>query len=139
MAHIDATVMAPGNKDADGFHVFGNVSSLVSDRTGTATMAGLVKALGGTITSQMRLSDLARELGNLLQGEPRCKVQTRWEGYAADFPAKEPGGKTGKTLVRGMRNFPERGGKYATTMEKVVEGVTYEVNAQAAIQKFLPA
>lgn len=126
--HVECRVIAEGQRH-DNFPVFDNVSTLISDFTGTSRMAGVLKALREPVPARTTLSELVKQFAKALEGQPRVKVVTRWE---AD--QKQSDGKY-KTIRRGMKKFPEiTTGNYSPTI--TVDGE--EVTAQAKVTKYLP-
>lgn len=96
--------------------LFDNASTMVMQNTGTSRMAGIMKALGETISGRTSIVELTRNFVAKLTGEPEVIVQSQWTAYCQDCNEenKNSNGKRGKkggVVLRGQKRFPENGDK----------------------------
>lgn len=133
MANIEARVASPGEY-FDNFPVFDSASTMVMQSTGISRISGIQKACGEPVPTRTSQNDLIRSFNQLLGGNPRVRITTKWEGYCPDCPGKKEG-KTGKVVLRGMKRFPEiSAGKFQHVTECPTCGS--EVIGKAKITKY---
>ncbi len=137
MFAIEARIVAEG-EPYNNAAVFDRVSTVVMQSTGTCRMAGVLQALKVPVPRDMTAVQMAKQLAAVLEGEPLIKIETQWQAR------EQVDDDTWKTVVRGMKRFPQKRDKDGNTIpgeyEHVIEspktGAT--LDARAVILRYLP-